>query len=162
MESSDTGTSCFILPQLRQEDPEPWLNYMRMSPEMFTCYLVLYHISSFIIVIYGTTLSRVAPVVFPCLPYCSRFHPIFPCFSSTGQYNGGGGCIHPLFLFLPISPRFSPLRPVPFPFSTGSFRVLPYRQKIRETAQYGVCVMGVLILKGNAWHFLRQFWKIHP
>ena len=59
--------------------------------------------------------SRIAPVLFPCLPYCSRFFPIFPCFSSTGQYDGGGWLFSP---DLPVSTHFSPFFP-------ASSRVIP-------------------------------------
>ena len=65
------------------------------------CYPVLYRFERYC--------SRIAPVLFPCLPYCSRFFLIFLCFSSTGQYRGG--CFRPISPFLPISPRFSPLLP---------------------------------------------------
>ena len=93
--------------------------------------------------------SRIAPVLFPCLPYCSRFFPIFPCFSSTGQYDGGGGCFRPISPFLPISPRFSPLLPVSFPIPSQVSPCSPVSPIWGETAQYGVCVMGVLVGRGS-------------
>ena len=136
-----------LLPQLRQEDPESWFNYMRMRPEMFNeihqrisgdiekndtkwrfgrgknrpCYPVLCRFEPYC--------SRIASVLFLCLPYCSRFFPIFPCFSSTGQNDGGGVVVFarsPRFYpFLPVSPPFFPCHSRSPPRSP---RVLPYRQ----------------------------------
>ena len=96
-----------LLPQLRQEDPESWFNYMRMRPEMFARVTPLCRFEPYC--------SLIAPVLFPCLPYCSRFFPIFPCFSSTGQYDGGGWLFSP---DLPVFTHFSPFLP-------PSSRVIP-------------------------------------
>ena len=145
--SSDTGTTCFILPQLRQEDPEPWLTYMRMSPEMFTCYLVLCHISSFIIVIYGTTLSRVVPVLFPWCSRVSHIAPVFP--RSSRVFPVRDSTIEGVVVFA-RSPRFYPYLPVSphfFPCHSRSLPGLSVFSRIANISRNGpirgVCIGGI-------------------
>jgi len=82
-------------------------------------------------------LSALGNLHHPCLPYCSHFFPIFPCFSSTGQYDGGGGCFRPISPFLPISSRFSPLLPESFPIPSRVSSCSPVVSRIANMGRNG-------------------------